>query len=178
MSVEWRKVEGYENYSVSNTGLVRNDLTGKILSPHKISKGYLRLNLCKNGTQKKHLVHRLVAIAFVPNPNNLETVDHINSIKADNRAENLQWLTSPGNTKKFWDGLTEERRTEIRNFITDNASRYRKSVSKPVVCVETGATYESAGHAARELGICRSSILRVANGTYKQVHGYHFKFLR
>lgn len=177
MSVEWRKIKGYEKYSVSNTGLVRNDLTGKIMLPCTTRKGYLRLNLTENGTQKNRLVHRLVAQAFVPNPNNLEVVDHINGIKDDNRVENLQWLTSQDNTKKFWIGMSEERRDKIKRFLVGNANRYRKSVSKPVICIDTGAIYESSGHAARELGICRSSILRVANGTYEQVHGYHFKFL-
>lgn len=175
--MEWKQIEGYKKYSVSDTGLVRNDLTGQILSPHTTNKGYLRLNLTENGVQKKHLVHRLVAKEFISNPNNLEVVDHINGIKDDNRVENLQWLTSQGNTKKFWNGLTEDRRTEIRNFIVGNANRYRKSISKPVVCIETGTTYESAGHAARALKLNRSHVLRVAKGVYKQAKGFHFKFL-
>lgn len=176
--MKWKQIEGYEKYSVSDTGLVRNDLTGKTLIPFVTKKGgYLRLNLTENGKQKKHLIHRLVAQAFVPNPNNLETVDHINGVKTDNRAENLQWLTSPGNTKKFWDGISEERRTKIKNFLVGNGNRYRKSVSKPVVCLETDKVYESSGQAARELNLCRSHILRVAKGEYKQIKGYHFKFL-
>lgn len=176
--LKWKQIEGYNKYSVSNTGLVRNDLTGKILSPYTTKKGgYLRVNLTENAISKKHLVHRLVAQAFIPNPNGFEVVDHINDIKDDNRVENLQWLTSPGNTKKFWNGLSEERRTKIKNFLVGNGNRYRKSVSKPIVCIETGATYESAGHAARELNLCRTHVLRVAKGEYKQAKGYHFKFL-
>ena len=174
---QWKQIEGFENYSVSNTGLIRNENTGKILLPYTTNKGYLRLNLTDNGVQKKHLVHRLVAQAFIPNPNGFEVVDHINGIKNDNRVENLQWLTTRSNTQKYWNGMSEERRTKIKNFLVGNGNRYRKSVSKPVICIETGAIYDSAGQAAKELNLCRSSILRVANGTHKQVKGYHFKFL-
>lgn len=177
MPVEWRKVEGYENYSVSNTGLVRNDLNGKPIIPYTTSTGYLRLHLCNNGAEKNHLVHRLVAQAFIPNPDNLDTVDHINGDKTDNRVENLQWLSNQDNTKRFWNGISEERREKIKRFLVGNANRYRKSVSKPVICTDTGIAYISAGHAARELDLCRSHVLRVAKGEYKQAKGYHFKFL-
>lgn len=175
--MKWKKIEGYEKYSVSDTGLVRNDVTGKILLPYTTKKGYLRLHLTENGTTKNHLVHRLVAQAFIPNPCNFDTVDHINGDKTDNRVENLQWLSNQDNTKRFWNGISDERRASISNFLKGNANRYRKETSKPVVCIDTGTLYDSAGHAARELNICRSSVLRVADGTYKQTNGYHFKFL-
>lgn len=175
--MKWKQIEGYENYSVSDTGLVRNDLTGKKLLPYRTKKGYWRLHLTKNGVQKKFLIHRLVAQAFIPNPDNLDTVDHINGDKTDNRVENLQWLSNQDNTKRFWNGISDERRESISNFLKGNANRYRKATSKPVICLETGTLYDSAGHAARELNICRSSVLRVADGTYKQTNGYHFRFL-
>lgn len=175
--LKWKQIEGYEKYSVSDTGLVRNDLTGKTLLPYTTKRGYLRINLTENGVQKKHLVHRLVAQAFIPNPENFDTVDHINGVKADNRVENLQWLSNQDNTKRFWNGISDERRASISNFLRSNADRYRKAVSKPVICLDTGKVYESSGQAARELNLCRTHILRVAKGVYKQIKGYHFKFL-
>lgn len=72
----WKKIEGYEKYSVSDSGDVRNDKTGKILKPNKNKVGYYKVNLWVNGREHQIDVHRLVAQAFIPNPNNYPQVNH------------------------------------------------------------------------------------------------------
>ena len=90
-------IKGYEGlYQVSNLGNVKSlnyNKTGKaeILNPG-VSRGYLRVGLIKEGKRKQFGVHRLVAIAFLPNPNNYTDVHHINRYTSDNRVENLKWL--------------------------------------------------------------------------------------
>ena len=93
----WKKIDGYDNYSVSDMGRVRNDKKNIILKNVKIL-GYVTVNLCKNGVAKKLKVHRLVAEAFIPNPNNYPIINHKNEIKDDNRVENLEWCTIKYNT--------------------------------------------------------------------------------
>lgn len=93
----WLPIEGYENYQVSNMGRVKslgNDKSRKekILRQGKNHKGYLFVILYKEGKLKSFRVHRLVANAFIPNPNNYPTVNHKNEIKTDNRVDNLEWM--------------------------------------------------------------------------------------
>lgn len=91
---EWKPVVGYEGYYVvSNCGNVYSLRSNKVLKPIKTRAGYLRVHLSVNGIWKGLAVHRLVALAFIPNPENKPTVNHINEIKTDNRADNLQWAT-------------------------------------------------------------------------------------
>jgi hypothetical protein len=96
MEIEWRKIEGYD-YSISSLGQVRNDRTGRILKPWKHRDGYFQVTLYKNGKQKWSLVHRLVAMFFILNPENKPEINHKNLIKADNRVENLEWCTAKEN---------------------------------------------------------------------------------
>ena len=90
---EFRKIEEFTNYSISNLGNVRNDSTGRILIPHLNTNGYMGLTLVKDKKKYLRYIHRLIAIAFIPNPENKKQVDHINGNKTDNVVENLRWVT-------------------------------------------------------------------------------------
>jgi len=99
MTEIYKIIDDYETYSVSTLGNVKNNKTGKILKGGKDSSGYLYVCLCKNGKRKNHLIHRLVALAFIPNPENKSCVDHIFNNKTDNRVESLRWCTNQENIR-------------------------------------------------------------------------------
>lgn len=97
----WKPIQDYENYFVSNFGRVKNS-KGKIRKfvHDKKDYGYVRVALIsKNKKQKNILVHRLVALAFIPNTENKSIVNHLNENKSDNRVENLEWSTLSENQR-------------------------------------------------------------------------------
>jgi hypothetical protein len=115
--IEWRDVVGYEGlYQASDTGLIRSvdriDAAGKqrkgrVLRPAVTPANRLRVSLCKDGVMKSHLVHRLVAIAFIPNPGNKPEINHIKGVTTDNRVSQLEWCTAQENTDHaFASGLS------------------------------------------------------------------------
>lgn len=101
MSTEWRNV--IDRYSVSNTGRVMNNLTGRELRLKLNQKGYLRVTIYVNQQQKTLAVHRLVALAFIPNDINLPIVNHKDGNKKNNNVENLEWCTEGENQKHAYD---------------------------------------------------------------------------
>jgi exopolyphosphatase/pppGpp-phosphohydrolase len=87
-------IESYgEDYSVSKKGEVYSHRAGKFLKPMRHNYGYRYVSLCKDGKRSNFLIHRLVAIAFIPNPENKRTVNHKNGDKTDNSLNNLEWNT-------------------------------------------------------------------------------------
>ena len=103
----WKEIEGYEDYQVSNMGRVRRKyrkLKGyKYLNPNKTEKGYLYVILYNHRTKKrkKLRVHRLVALAFIENPNNYPEVHHIDHNKENNNVNNLAWVTNKMNCEFY-----------------------------------------------------------------------------
>ena len=87
-----KDIINFENYQIYDDGRVWSKKSNKWLKPIDIN-GYKKVSLYKNGKEYQRLVHRLVAEAFIPNPNNYDEINHINEDKSDNRVENLEWCT-------------------------------------------------------------------------------------
>ena len=95
---QWIKIAGFDKYSVSDQGNVRNDKTKRILKLDD-RKGYFQVNLRNDKKTSKRKIHRLVAGAFLPNPEKKKYVDHINNDTKNNKLENLRWVTPSQNSQ-------------------------------------------------------------------------------
>lgn len=143
----WRDVAGYEGlYQVSDRGRVKNVKRDAILSPAKNNRGYFRVLLCKDGVKTNKFVHRLVALSFVPNPDNKPQVNHIDGCKENNGAINLEWVTQRENMKHAF--IYENRRFELLLNTIDNAiasaiveeSERREALEKRIENIERKAS--------------------------------------
>lgn len=179
---EWREIEGHQNYMVSNLGRVKSidrivdhgnnlvKLKGVILKPAKDNRGYLRVALSTNKRLITCKVHRLVALAFIHNPENKETVNHINEIKEDNRVENLEWATVLENNRH---GTRVER--AINNSIeTGKSFSVLQKDSEGNIIKIWGSTRE----VERVLNIPNQSISRCCNGGRKTVRGFKWEYIK
>jgi len=91
--MEFKDIIGYEGlYKININGDVLGVKRNKVIKWTLMNRGYYKVDLCKNGKRKLHQIHRLIGIHFIPNPNELPSIDHINRIKTDNRIENLRWV--------------------------------------------------------------------------------------
>ena len=138
MQEVWKPIKGFEGlYEVSNLGNVRNT-NGRLRKPFLIHQGYLMIDLFHNYKRTHARVNRLVAEAFIPNPDKKTEVNHKNGSKTDNRAENLEWTSKSENMiHAYKTGLQKKGKHPIRK----------------VRCIEDGKVYPTAGEAARAYGI-------------------------
>ena len=174
----WKKITGTDGkYEVSNTGKVRSlnyKSSGKVrvLKPAPDPKGYMKTMLPYSSKWKTVKIHRLVAEAFIPNPENKPQVNHINGDKADNRAENLEWVSNYDNAHHALDhGLFEN-----SIIATQQSNQKRK---KPLIAIDSeGNVFEfgSQNEASRQLKVNRRHIQSVLNGQRKTTGGYIFRY--
>lgn len=108
----FKKIDEFNNYSISNLGNVRNDKTGRILKAYIKPSGYMQVQLGRRTIPQ--YIHRLVAKAFIPNLENKPQVNHINGNKQDNRVENLEWVTASENDLAYgYTSRIENRKKKI-----------------------------------------------------------------
>lgn len=168
----WKDIPGYAGYyQVSNSGRIRSvnrvilssgfkqNRKGKILNQTKQTTGYSTVNLCVENIRKRFLVHRLVAEAFIPNPDNMPHINHKDENKENNSVENLEWCDPKYNN----------------NYGTFN-ERVSKSKKKPVICVELKIRFDSQGEASRITGISQACISCSCYNPNRKAGGYHWKF--
>ena len=158
----FKDIEGYEGlYQVSNYGSVKslgNSKTRKekVLKPFNTTKGYLQVELSKQGKRKNYYIHRLVAQAFLQNPNNLPEINHKDEDKTNNHVTNLEWC---------------DRKYNI------NYGTLKEKLSKPVICIETGKIYTSTMEVERQLGYFQTYIASVCNGKRKTAYKFHWCYI-
>ena len=171
----WKAIAGYEGlYEVSDMGRVKSlkFWKEKILKPQKDKGGYLHVGLSKDGHTKQLLVHRIVAEAFVPNPNNLETVNHKDEVKTNNTVTNLEWMSIKDNNNY---GNRNKRSSEARlnhPAFSKKVQMFDKSTG------ELLATFPSIHEAERVTGIAQSHISSCCLGKLKSAGGYKWRYIQ
>ena len=158
----WKDISGYPNYQISNLGRVWSKKRQIYLKQFKNNSGYSQVTLSAiNGKCKRELVHRLVALTFVDNPNNYPCVNHKDENKENNTASNLEWCDRSYNI----------------NY-GDRNNKASKAISKKIRCIETGVIYNSGKEAAMALGTTPDIISKVLHNKLrcKTANGYHIEF--
>ena len=167
MEEVWKDVVGFKGYQVSNLGRVKSlnyKGTGReqILFQVKNKSGYMQTMLCHNGKPISCRVHRLVALAHVPNPNNLSEVNHIDENKQNNRADNLEWCDRLYNTR-YGTGI----------------QRARAQLAKPVEQLTMDGVFVRRWESTREAernGYNSSAICACCKGKKRSYKGFHWRY--
>ena len=176
----WKDIPNYEGlYQASNLGRIKSfprrysrNKTEIIMKQRFNHKGYLQLSLCKNGKLSNKMVHRLVAETFIPNPNSLPQVNHIDGVKKNNNVDNLEWCDNSYNqihANKM--GLNKHRLERVKEVCQKPIAQY--DMSGRFI-----TAYPSLIEAAESTGISNKSISLCALNKTKQSGGYKWQYIQ
>ena len=188
----WKEIEGFDNYQISNLGRVKNIKFDRLVKPLLDNRGYIMVNLYKDGKMKRLSLHRLIAIAFIPNPENKPCIDHINTDRSDNRIENLRWVTQKenhnnplsivnhGNASRGRIVSEEQKKNQSEKM----KGRYKgnKWGSKKIIQLTLDGIFvmewDAIKDAADSLGVSSSAIWNCLNGKcqVKSIKGFKWKY--
>lgn len=183
--MEWRRIDTVEgNFEVSDTGLVRNAVTGNVFKCRVTKNGYKMAHFTANRKQWLKYVHRLVALAFIPNPENKPFVNHIDGDKTNNNVSNLEWVTPKENSlHAYRTGLNsdavakmiEGNKKRSPESFHEGAKKARLKTAKAVVRND-GVVYPSIHAAAEDIGSTPGNVHNTLSGRYKTTAGYSFSY--
>lgn len=161
-----KDIKGYEGlYAVTEDGNVWSYYRKRYMKPTADAKGYLRVDLYKDGKKKNYKVHRLIAETYIDNPNNLPQVNHKDENKENNSISNLEWCDTAYNLN-------------YGSYPSNMADKLKGNcyAGRKVECIETGVIYKSMLEASRQTGINNASISHTLNGWAKTAGGFHWRY--
>jgi len=186
---DWKPFPGFEkDYLISNKGNVWSIRASRLLKLKITAGGYLRVSPSVNGYRKECAVHRMVALAFIPNPENKPTVNHLNENKKDNRVENLEWATTAeqnvyGTRIERAMAHTDWNKRKIDYSVVAAKHDYHqmnRKQMKPVLQFDESGTliarYDGVAEAARAVGISAGHICCCLKGRRRTSGGYQWKY--
>lgn len=189
MDIIWKDVVGFEGlYEVSCSGEIRNKKNGQLLNGGTIKKGYKRISLRKDKMTYQFLVHRIVAEAFIPNPDQKKFIDHVNTIASDNRVENLRWCDYAENnnnpiTKKKISASKSGKNHPLygKRHKRETIDKMKNSAKNiPVIQVSKNGKvlkeWNSIAEAERETGIPHGNISKCCCGERKTAGRYVWRY--
>lgn len=183
-SKEWVVCEDYPSYMINREGQVKSNLSNKILKPSRLKTGYICVGLRKHGKSYTVRLHRLLAKAFIPNPNNKPHIDHINGVRDDNRLENLRWCTNKENQNfelaRINNSNALKGKKQSKESVEKRANTLQKSIGKKVNQFDKDGSFirsfNSFNEAARITGIWEASIRNCCIGKHQHAGGYIWRF--
>lgn len=182
MKEEWRTIEEYPDYEISSFGRVKSLKFGKEkILKQAINKGYFYVGLHKDNKRKNYFVHRLVATAFIPNPDNLPIINHKDENPSNNHLSNLEWCTIVYNINY---GLHNERVSKAKKGIKQSKELIEKRVKitqKPILQLSKSGNiilgkFNSVKQAGNELNINRGNISNCLKGKLKSAGKYRWMY--
>lgn len=178
--MQWKKISRNTNYSINRAGEIRNDLTGAIRKPYiNRANGYLTVDLYKDNKPIKVTVHRLIAEAFIPNPDNKPCVDHKDGNRQNNAVSNLRWATYSENNSRFETHGVRSERIKVEHF---EEVRKKNGGHESWKGIDTIMFFDKIADAADYFGCTQGNLtLMLQKGTIGQrgkMRGYRFSYCK